>query len=301
MCVIALITEDGHLSDNELESMMDTNPDGFGVSWFNNQGTISTKKSMDRKEFSQIVADVQLATNKRVLVHCRIATHGGVCLANVHPFNVDNLTVFAHNGVIDCVEVDPEGRISDTREFRDTWLKHLSPTWLDNSKLQDSMGEIIGNSKLVFLTSNPRLADDYYIINEYQGEWEHDETIWFSNLWHRRTQARHLYFDGGWGSTHLGAQTTSSSGVCALPNPVEQLTLFLDSKTHIKDELRLAEELGVEIVEIRALNEEQFVELYFGTFQEVPSLYDFALEQNPDAFEDVDFDKYTSSTLIQPW
>ena len=181
MCVIALSPVGQRLDKSTLSDMWDTNPDGSGVSFIDETKTIQTYKTMDKDDFIKVTLSVydKYSVSSPILVHCRIATHGSVCIANNHPFNVDNHTVMAHNGIIDCVEVPDSSDISDTRMFINTWLRYLRPTWLDDTDMREYIGSIIGWSKLAFITTNQNLRNDYYIINEDDGQWTNG--TWFSN------------------------------------------------------------------------------------------------------------------------
>ena len=181
MCVIALSPVGNRVDKSTLSDMWDTNPHGSGISFIDETKTIQTYKTMDKDDFIKVALSVydKYSVSSPILVHCRIATHGSVCPANVHPFNVDNHTVMAHNGVIDCVEVPDSSDISDTRMFINTWLRYLRPTWLDDTDMREYIGEIIGWSKLAFITTNANLRNDYYIINEDDGLWTNGS--WFSN------------------------------------------------------------------------------------------------------------------------
>jgi len=197
MCVIALSPIDVRLDESTLKDMWDENPDGAGISFIDETKTVRTYKSMDKEDFIKIALSVfdKYSVSSPILVHCRIMTHGSVCIANNHPFNVDNHTVMAHNGIIDCVEVPDKSDISDTRMFINTWLRYLRPTWLDDDVMVEYIGDVIGYSKLAFITTNPNLRNDYYIINEHDGLWKNG--TWFSNDNHCTLPGARFAYDYG--------------------------------------------------------------------------------------------------------
>jgi len=203
MCVIALSPIGKSIDKSTLSDMWDTNPDGSGISFIDETKTIQTYKSMDKDDFINVALSVfdKYSVSSPILVHCRIATHGSVCLANNHPFNVDNHTVMAHNGIISCVEVPDASDISDTRMFINTWLRYLRPTWLDDPDMCEYVGEIIGWSKLAFLTTNPNLRNDYYIINEDDGTWTNG--TWFSNVNHCTLSNVNYQFSYDYGTRYM--------------------------------------------------------------------------------------------------
>jgi len=202
MCVIALSPIGNKLDKSTLTDMWNTNSDGAGISFIDETKTIRTYKTLDKDDFVKIALSVfdKYSVSSPILVHCRIATHGSVCLANTHPFNVDNHTVMAHNGIIDCVETPDTSDISDTRMFINTWLRYMRPTWLDDQYMLEYVGDIIGWSKLAFLTTNPNLRKQWYIVNEKEGSWL--DGTWFSNTNHCGISYKYTntsYFTGhGW-------------------------------------------------------------------------------------------------------
>ena len=180
MCIIASIPKNtGTITKNTLETMCNNNSHGFGIAWIDENNKIQISKSMDQKQFVKKCLKVQNDYGKKsdILIHARIATSGKTNIANCHPFKVDKNTVFAHNGVLDCVE--PTEKKSDTRVFNEVVLKNLKKGFLAKDDVKEFLGEIIGSDKLVFLTNNEDLDKNTYIINEHNGKWE--DGIWFSN------------------------------------------------------------------------------------------------------------------------
>ena len=119
------------------------------------------------------------------ILHMRISTQGKVDLNNVHPFPVDENTVMAHNGIIPATSTAKAKKdhpdISDTKLFVDEVLPQLSDNWLDHEWTVNMVEDAIGHSKLAFLTVNPALEHQLYILNSHMGDWI--EGIWFSNTY----------------------------------------------------------------------------------------------------------------------
>jgi hypothetical protein len=156
------------------------NPDGGGFAFIDDDQEIKGFKSMDFDPFWKAFETSRSQfPNRDFLLHMRIATHGTTDLANVHPFPVGDGkdTVMAHNGIIHSMPKDP--LLSDTRLFVRDVLPELQADWLDKFWIRDMMEEWIGWSKLAFLTTNPSLAKQVYILNEHKGT-EH-EGMWMSN------------------------------------------------------------------------------------------------------------------------
>ncbi len=185
MCVIIIQPAGEYLDKEEAKRAWTRNPDGGGFAYINHDEEIVVKKSMEFNEFWQQFERARSDhRDKDFLVHMRIATHGSVCLDNVHPFQVDKYTVMAHNGIIHGVpSTDPEGLDrSDSRMFIDYVLPDLPEDWLDKEYLVDMVQDWIGWSRLVFLTTNPKLQYNIYVLNQKKGEWKNK--LWYSNTNH---------------------------------------------------------------------------------------------------------------------
>jgi len=185
MCIVS-INQIGHLvpKDN-LENMCNNNSDGFGISFIENN-EIKTYKTMNKKSFIKKAMDIQNKHYKKshILIHCRIATHGLTNIENCHPFKVNRSTVFAHNGVLSCVEDD--NVLSDTRIFKNTYLKYLRTEFLDDKRMFNAMQDLIGiGNKMVFLTTEKNLKSQVYILNQSEGVL--DKGIWYSNTTYKYT------------------------------------------------------------------------------------------------------------------
>jgi predicted glutamine amidotransferase len=184
MCVIIHQPKNTHLDKETAERAWKKNPDGGGFAFINDDNEIELKKFMAFGEFWSAFEQARSTFTKRdFLVHFRIATHGDVNLANVHPFWVhggqDNYnTVMAHNGIIHTMPDYKDGR-SDTRVFVDEVLTALPAWWLDHEHLPAMVEDYVGWSKLAFLTVEPTLQENVYILNKKSGV-EH-EGMWFSN------------------------------------------------------------------------------------------------------------------------
>lgn len=181
MCVIIHQPKGSHLDKETAERAWSRNPDGGGFAFIKDNGEIHVEKHMEFAPFWRAFERARSDFPRRdYLLHMRIATHGSVTTANVHPFflNEQEQTVVAHNGIFHRVPDYNDGR-SDTRVFIDEVLPLLPTTWLDSSYLTDMVEEWMGWSKLVFLTNDPALERNVYILNAHKGETH--QGMWFSN------------------------------------------------------------------------------------------------------------------------
>lgn len=211
MCVIASIPSGSTIDDKTLKQMWDRNSDGAGIAWLQD-GEIKLYKSMKFKPFQVKFHEViEQYGSSDILVHMRIATCGEICLDNNHPFyllqNGKEVrdTVFAHNGqLFDYTPPAKFKHLSDTRYFNELFWNNFNYLSLDDWRIQDMIGNIIGRhaNKFVVLTANPALKAETYIINKHLGELE--DNVWYSNMHHKPVKRT-------WGgNTHYATQTWDS-------------------------------------------------------------------------------------------
>jgi hypothetical protein len=182
MCVIVHQPKGAYLTKEQAEQMWDKNPDGGGFAYINHRGDITTRKSMS---FPTWWRDFEKARSKNrdsdFVIHFRIATSGKIGIANSHPFKIDQFTVMAHNGMLNHItgNISLEDEFSDTRVFIRDVLSELPHNWLDRPALRDMVEDYIGYSKLTFLTVDPGLERNIYILNEAKGDVV--DKMWVSN------------------------------------------------------------------------------------------------------------------------
>lgn len=181
MC-IAIYHDAGYcLDEAHFKNSWDNNPDGGGFSYIDGTGQLQVFKTMTyQKMFETYYDAVTNNPESPFSVHFRIATHGSVNIDNCHPFRYGDKYTLIHNGIIPVL-MDKKDKRSDTRVFVEEYMSRMPKGWLDDDYLFNMTEEFIGNSKLVILTTDPK-ADAYaYILNESQGDWNKEQTAWFSN------------------------------------------------------------------------------------------------------------------------
>ncbi len=180
MCLLVMQEQNTNIDQDTLKSAYDSNPDGVGYSYTNNN-KITTKKFRRYNKFlNSYLKDIrEYGSSSPFLLHFRLATHGlNEGTYNVHPFKVKKGMVFAHNGIIN--EVDYDKKLSDTQVFNRDILKNLKKSFLSDAILLKLIAGFIGSSKLAFLNSD----GSFKIINEKLGTWE--KGVWFSNKNHEK-------------------------------------------------------------------------------------------------------------------
>lgn len=158
------------------------NPDGAGFAMETenkNHKFVIRKGFMSFEAFEKAYNKYNLASYKgRLFLHFRIATHGGICAGNTHPFpitkdikmlqhcNVLANNVLMHNGVL---PIDPENKqISDTMELARRLFAIGNPA--EGLNLIDGF---IGTNKLALLTPQKTIL---------KGDWKEIDGVYFSNL-----------------------------------------------------------------------------------------------------------------------
>ena len=278
MCIIAMIPAGKQINKNTLENMTNNNPDGSGIAWIQDN-KIKTYKTMDNNKFINKALEVQskFCKDSDILIHCRIATSGKTDLDNCHPFKISNDTVFAHNGILNCVEAT--NKVSDTRMFNKALLKQLKPEFLDNVTTRKLIGEIIRSDKLAFLTVNPKLKRNSYIINRDLGEKEN--RVWFSNdSYKEKTYVTDVCYNWNLRPDYDSIEETPHDDETLPANvfqPFDQnLEVWLRGNDYDdiiispyrtdKVDNKLASKNKIKLNKVQNLDEAEYADLYFDTF-----------------------------------
>ena len=278
MCIIAMIPAGKQINKNTLENMTNNNPDGSGIAWIQDN-KIKTYKTMDNDKFINKALEIQskFCKDSDILIHCRIATSGKTDLDNCHPFKISNDTVFAHNGILNCVEAT--NKVSDTRMFNKALLKQLKPEFLDNVTTRKLIGEIIRSDKLAFLTVNPKLKRNSYIINRDLGEKEN--RVWFSNdSYKEKTYVTDVCFNWNLRPDYDSIEETPHDDETLPANvfqPFDQnLEVWLKGNDYDdiiispyrtdKVDNKLASKNKIKLNKVQNLDEAEYADLYFDTF-----------------------------------
>ena len=164
-----------------LKQCWDANPDGAGFALLTGgERAIEIHKGyMTWKQFVAAYEKYRLAEfSGDLLLHFRIATHGGINSGNTHPFsltkdikllkhpNVRTNYALVHNGML---PIEPEGDISDTMEF----CRRLAPLYQNIPAALELIQGMAGNNKIAVMT-----REKVHLF----GAWEIRDGVYFSNL-----------------------------------------------------------------------------------------------------------------------
>lgn len=202
MCLLTYFPPNAAVNTDRLACGAECNPHGHGYAIVTADGQVLINHNMRPTALIAEFAELrERHPDSHALFHSRITTHGATNLANCHPFIVSGprggQTILAHNGILprDCQPTKGDKR-SDTRILAEDmlwsrWSKFRLPTrgrkhnpvtrqWLDSADVRaDIEGWLGTGSKVLVLTTNPRMRQTAYLLNERLGEWV--DGVWYSN------------------------------------------------------------------------------------------------------------------------
>lgn len=168
---------------SNIESIIDINEDGWGISYIKN-GQLQTVKSMEMEDAIVKIRELE-KENIEFLFHARYATHGDKNLANCHPYKIINGVLF-HNGKITVHQRDLAR--SDTYYFSLKVNKYIRK----NKPIEEIIKKFekeIGPSRLAFMTNTGEVIKF--------GTWHEEDTCFYSKLnW--KWPAKSYYGYGGY-------------------------------------------------------------------------------------------------------
>ena len=174
MCIAVMKPEGKILSRETLEECWNSNPDGAGFMYAEDDKLHIHKGLMS---FSAFYRAYKKHQERKSVLHFRIRTHGATDKENTHPFQVGDKLAFVHNGMISKVNI-LDTKFSDTYHFNTGMLKKLYSAdnrFIFKDHYQELIGTYIGWSKLVFLDNK----GNHVLVNESAGTW--DDEVWYSN------------------------------------------------------------------------------------------------------------------------
>lgn len=174
MCIIAIKPKGVQFPSEEiLENMWYSNPHGAGMMWAEKGRVKISKGYMDFESFIDGVDDLKEkldVVDTPIVLHFRLATHGGIKPENCHPFPITgNIGVLqklmcttdvgvVHNGII---SITPRAGISDTMEYILTQIsvmKSINRRFAENSGFLKLVENAIGTDKMCFLDCRGKIS-----------------------------------------------------------------------------------------------------------------------------------------------
>lgn len=182
MCVLAVATKGAEFSRDTLSAMFYANSDGAGWAYAKDGKIYFSKGYTNVNKFIKAVQ--KLPSDVERMVHCRIATHGGVSKPLTHPFPISrdyakmemlngvlsNGYILAHNGILS--NFTPPSNHSDTEELV-RCLANCKSDIMDEG-MREIINMLIDGSRVAILNTDGK-------INRYGTGWTQIDGIWFSN------------------------------------------------------------------------------------------------------------------------
>ena len=169
MCIIVYKKEGVSMpSRKTLETCFSNNPDGAGYMYAVNGAVYIQKGFMTfRSLWKSLCKTRKDWTGTALVIHFRIATHGGLGKAMCHPFPVTRDTErlkatacraqigLAHNGIL-SLTADAKSALSDSALFARDYLTRLCTrqNWYKDDSLISIINELRGTSRLVIMSGN---------------------------------------------------------------------------------------------------------------------------------------------------
>lgn len=191
-------------SEQTLANCFYANSDGSGFMVANGK-TVSIRKGyMKFDDFIEAVDDFGDLTDRSVVMHFRIKTHGDVQPSCCHPFpvssDVDDLRALsfetrvavAHNGIIDCMRSYTDKDTSDTMAYIMNVIapiRRLSEDFMNNDNALDVFDATVG-SRLCFLDN----SGDIVTV----GDFIEDGGVLYSNTSYLRKTYQYRSYESVW-------------------------------------------------------------------------------------------------------
>ena len=180
MCVIIVCPPGKDPGVDMLCDAMWDNEDGSGFA-IRHDGTITVVRSHD--DMQHVLDEWQRLRAKYptawAVWHSRLATHGGINMDNVHPFNVPNRPwILAHNGIMPLNDGPlPDRDRSDSRILAEDHVSHM--TWGTIQARQGEFETWLRGDKVVIMSERREKGGPVIILNESKGYWDKDG-CWYS-------------------------------------------------------------------------------------------------------------------------
>ena len=184
MCTACALPKGVTLTEKEFDNCWDSNQDGGGFVYINEDGKLVTYKALKLDDFKKLWKEHhgRHGAYSPFLLHFRAASAGKIDEDNCHPFLPNPKVAFIHNGTIRKVGTD-DGR-SDTRIFCEDYLAKLPHNFLNNAPIMAMMADYVGDNKIAFMNN----LGETWFTNKSQ--WKEHNGGLFSNDWFKIARTR---------------------------------------------------------------------------------------------------------------
>lgn len=178
------------------------NPDGGGFAFNTDDGMVQTQKGyMHLKELLAAIREADAKydlKNRGVLIHARIATHGGVNPECCHPFPLVGDTelmkklrfkskyAVIHNGIIGLTSFETKKGVSDTMAFIDKYLSKIASNkgWFNNPTNMELVYDL-ADSKLAILDGKGDIISTPGFSKDEDGNYYSNASYSYDLSWYK--------------------------------------------------------------------------------------------------------------------
>lgn len=182
MCVAIFLPKYKEVTRESLYNCYCNNPDGFGFSYFDENGNLIIRKFIGQDNIILGIEEFLMTREhfikKSMVAHFRIASHGKISKRTCHPFKISNEMVFCHNGILSdySKQLSLDSKVSDTMLFNRKVFQKLPADFMRYPVYKKMLEETIGAwNKMIIMNKD----GNHWILNEDEGEWYNG--VWFSN------------------------------------------------------------------------------------------------------------------------
>lgn len=201
MCLIFLKPKDAknYLTYDRFCNALENNPHSIGIVYKDTEDNkVKIERFVNPAKGKDKIYDI-IKDKEEYAIHFRYATHGGVNLANCHPFIVNKDLCLMHNGVMSEFGKVDESK-SDTKNFTESFLRPYIEQEgigvIKDKEFIEDVGKVIGSYNKILLIDKDF---NWTIINESSGVWK--EGCWLSNSY--STESSRNYYDSyNYGSSY---------------------------------------------------------------------------------------------------
>jgi predicted glutamine amidotransferase len=187
MCILIRNIWD-KITKEEFDNCFKANPDWFWCA-VKNKWNLKYFKSLSQIDSWDYYNEIK--EYEEIILHFRIGTSWTKDLNNVHPFLMNNYTLFFHNGVISSPK--PRDEMSDTHTLCDNIYKlklNTKDIFEDDWVIDNLLNSKVGNYNK-FIVINSVTPTKIY----WESLWHYREQTWFSNYSYTNKPTYWWYFN----------------------------------------------------------------------------------------------------------
>jgi hypothetical protein len=246
MCLIINKPAGAALNFKEFEIAVKNNPDGYGLSFSDNNGSLTTIRNPNTPDPEVLFRTIQEDLDQvPTMIHLRYTTVGETNMRNAHPFPVLEKKKhgvdlrMCHNGTIPHYKGIAKKGESDSRCFVRTLVRPLFERLIKGHDIEEILddkwvynfldSELPTHSVITFLSGN----GDFLEVNPLNNTGKYENGIYYSNTYSFDPSHRDYGFGSNWPQSYRNPAVVHNTSVTSITNqtqPEEKVTHALDTK-----------------------------------------------------------------------